>query len=201
MGITVTPSVFDVTATSSPVAVTVTGENGAAGQDGQGVPAGGSSGEVLTKQSGTDYDTDWQPASGGDAPWSYDFDARHPAYANTNMNTFVVISGSPFAYQSARLLDSSVSPGSVSYKVPLTAGTYDFHVVFYRETYMANMSCTVDGTTVGTWATQGSPGGPALLTISDVAIATSGTKTVAVVKTATNSDLVYLYALLIRRTA
>jgi hypothetical protein len=32
------------------------------------VPAGGSTGEVLTKTSGTDYDTEWSSGSGGDVP-------------------------------------------------------------------------------------------------------------------------------------
>lgn len=35
------------------------------GVAGQLVPAGGSTGDVLTKVSGTDYDTDWAPAGGG----------------------------------------------------------------------------------------------------------------------------------------
>lgn len=35
------------------------------GQDGQGVPAGGTTGQVLKKKSGTDYDTEWGDAEGG----------------------------------------------------------------------------------------------------------------------------------------
>lgn len=41
------------------------GADGADGADGQGVPAGGGSGQVLTKDSGTDFDTSWQTPSGG----------------------------------------------------------------------------------------------------------------------------------------
>lgn len=36
-----------------------TGPQGPAGADGVGVPAGGTAGQVLTKSSGTDYDTEW----------------------------------------------------------------------------------------------------------------------------------------------
>jgi hypothetical protein len=42
-----------------------TGATGSAGAAGQGVPTGGSTGQVLTKNSGTDYDTSWQTPSGG----------------------------------------------------------------------------------------------------------------------------------------
>lgn len=43
------------------------GPPGADGADGEGVPTGGSAGQVLTKDSGTDFDTSWQTpsASGG----------------------------------------------------------------------------------------------------------------------------------------
>lgn len=44
-----------------------TGPPGEDGADGVGVPTGGETGQVLTKDSGTDYDTSWQdaPGSGG----------------------------------------------------------------------------------------------------------------------------------------
>ena len=45
----------------------VTSLKGADGATGQGVPAGGSAGQVLTKIDGTDYNTEWgTPAGGGD---------------------------------------------------------------------------------------------------------------------------------------
>jgi hypothetical protein len=42
-----------------------TGATGAQGPAGQGVPVGGSTGQVLSKVSGTDYDTTWSTVSGG----------------------------------------------------------------------------------------------------------------------------------------
>jgi hypothetical protein len=42
-----------------------TGPPGADGADGVGVPAGGTAGQVLTKDTSTDYDTSWQTPTGG----------------------------------------------------------------------------------------------------------------------------------------
>jgi hypothetical protein len=41
------------------------GETGQDGADGVGVPSGGTTGQVLKKKSGTDYDTEWANESGG----------------------------------------------------------------------------------------------------------------------------------------
>lgn len=47
-----------------------TGPAGADGADGQGVPTGGTSGQVLAKASGTDYDTEWvEQSAGGGGAW------------------------------------------------------------------------------------------------------------------------------------
>jgi len=42
-----------------------TGDPGADGTDGQGVPVGGTAGQVLAKIDGTDYNTEWVDSSGG----------------------------------------------------------------------------------------------------------------------------------------
>ena len=42
------------------------GETGPAGSPGVGIPTGGTTGQVLSKASGTDYDTEWATPSGGD---------------------------------------------------------------------------------------------------------------------------------------
>jgi FlaG/FlaF family flagellin (archaellin) len=42
------------------------GEQGTAGTNGQGVPTGGTTGQVLAKNSNTNYDTEWvDPSAGG----------------------------------------------------------------------------------------------------------------------------------------
>ena len=43
------------------------GPKGDPGPAGHGVPAGGTAGQVLTKKSGTDYDTEWKEPTGGGA--------------------------------------------------------------------------------------------------------------------------------------
>lgn len=54
----------EVTIVETPIEVTV---EGAAGPAGQGVPAGGTTGQSLTKIDGDDYNTEWStPAGGGD---------------------------------------------------------------------------------------------------------------------------------------
>ena len=45
--------------------VTGGGSPGPAGPPGQGVPPGGAEGEILAKVTGTDYDTEWVPQTGG----------------------------------------------------------------------------------------------------------------------------------------
>lgn len=49
------------------------GEAGTPGAAGQGVPPGGSAGEVLAKASGTDYDTEWVPQTGGSGGSGFNF--------------------------------------------------------------------------------------------------------------------------------
>jgi hypothetical protein len=46
--------------------INTTGKKGPKGDSGEGVPAGGSTGQVLTKQSNTDYDSNWTNAGSGD---------------------------------------------------------------------------------------------------------------------------------------
>lgn len=48
-----------------------TGPAGADGADGVGVPAGGTTGQVLTKVDGTDYNTQWSDVSGGGDPYPW----------------------------------------------------------------------------------------------------------------------------------
>jgi len=76
-GTTVTSGVTSGSTVSSTVSTTSTntanvvaggvgpaGAAGAAGADGQGVPVGGTTGQVLSKNSNTDYDTEWSTVSG-----------------------------------------------------------------------------------------------------------------------------------------
>lgn len=53
-------------ATGSAGAAGATGPTGPAGADGEGVPVGGTTGQVLAKASNDDYDTEWSSAGAGD---------------------------------------------------------------------------------------------------------------------------------------
>lgn len=67
-----------------------TGPRGPAGPAGQGVPTGGSTGDVLKKRSGTDYDTEWgtdQTGSGGGGLTQSQVDARVRNAANAASDT------------------------------------------------------------------------------------------------------------------
>ena len=78
------------------------GDTGATGPAGPGVPAGGTTGQVLTKKSGTDYDTEWKdPAGGGsisfsDGEYSFRFGDSVGAHSVVNINKSVakIIPGS-----------------------------------------------------------------------------------------------------------
>ena len=48
-----------------------TGPAGSDGADGQGVPTGGTTGQILKKSSGTDFDTEWADESGGGSSPDY----------------------------------------------------------------------------------------------------------------------------------
>ena len=48
------------------------GDPGEPGPAGPGIPSGGTAGQVLTKKSGTDYDTEWKDAGGGGSISFYD---------------------------------------------------------------------------------------------------------------------------------
>ena len=69
-----------------------TGPKGDPGDPGPGVPAGGTAGQVLTKKSGTDYDTEWKnPSSGGstsfyDGEYSFRFTDRVEANSSVTIN-------------------------------------------------------------------------------------------------------------------
>ena len=58
----------------------IKGDKGDKGDPGEGVPAGGTTGQVLTKKSGSDYDAEWKnPAGGGTLDDLTDTDIDNPA--------------------------------------------------------------------------------------------------------------------------
>lgn len=74
------------------------GAAGPAGPAGPGVPTGGTAGQVLTKNSATNYDTGWTtPASGGGAVWSKQWQAGFEGFpALANYATFATQNATPY---------------------------------------------------------------------------------------------------------
>lgn len=90
----------------------IQGETGPQGPAGQGVPTGGTAGQVLTKVDGTDYNTQWStPQSGG----------GNPIYRVTNAATFfetirnnAITTSNYFPLQISRLAASAFGTGDSS---------------------------------------------------------------------------------------
>ena len=84
----------EVSSLNIEVQVAATGPQGATGPAGEGVPTGGSIGQVLTKLSATDYDTDWL------SPGAASNLETYPAGENLNAGRLVIIaSGSAYHFQ------------------------------------------------------------------------------------------------------
>ena len=65
INITVQDEIVNIDILDEPVLVNVVNSPGVPGAPGQGVPTGGTTGQVLAKNSNTNYDTEWVDASGG----------------------------------------------------------------------------------------------------------------------------------------
>ena len=63
-GVSITTNVVESTTVTANVATGAKGDKGDPGANGQGVPTGGTAGQILTKDSSTDYDTSWQDPTG-----------------------------------------------------------------------------------------------------------------------------------------
>lgn len=63
-GVTISSNVVESTTVTANVVTGAKGDKGDPGTNGQGVPTGGTAGQILTKDSSTDYDTSWQDPTG-----------------------------------------------------------------------------------------------------------------------------------------
>lgn len=92
-GITMTDVVDGVDGPPGPEGAA--GPAGPKGDPGEGVPTGGTAGQVLTKGSATDYDTVWRdPAGGGGADWDAEagedgYVANRPVHASSTEQEYV----------------------------------------------------------------------------------------------------------------
>jgi len=86
VNVTSTPFQVSVDDAGTSVTVSATGPAGPTGATGQGVPVGGSTGQVLKKSSGTNYDTEWGTAGTGDLLASNNLsDLANAGTARTNL--------------------------------------------------------------------------------------------------------------------
>jgi hypothetical protein len=90
------------------------GRQGASGTDGEGIAAGGTTGQVLVKASNTDYDTEWSEAGSGDllaANNLSDLDSASTARTNLGLGTAATADSSAFATSAqGALADSAQQP-------------------------------------------------------------------------------------------
>lgn len=165
----------------------------------------GTAGQVLTVNSGATA-PEWADAAGGglDAPWHQFVDVRAEPYAQTNMASTTFLASSLYAF--ARIDSGPAGAASISYKFPMSAGTYSIEIVAYADTYMPIVTAKIDGTTVGTvdfYKTGGIVQREGAIT--GITVATSGTKTVNLTNATKNASssgyTFYLMALRILRTA
>ena len=103
-----------------------TGATGATGPTGQGVPSGGSSGQVLTKNSGTSYDTYWATPSAGSG--------------TTRNGLYKVAFGA--VSQFSATTDSAEFPSSIgTWQTPTTTQlTLNFNSTNYPQATLPNIS-------------------------------------------------------------
>ena len=115
-----------------------TGPKGDKGPAGPGVPTGGVAGQVLTKKSGTDYDTEWKDAKvGGSVKVKYPQD-MYPSLENIPARGKITLSDSRYVdFENA----SNIIPIMTSLEIQ--AGTNDLIVTGIR-TYKNNNELTVE---------------------------------------------------------
>lgn len=112
------------------------GETGAAGANGVGVPTGGTTGQVLAKVDGTDYNTEWITPSGGGSTIYYGGALYATSAAETETDgSFYVDSGMIFA---KRYYDDNMQLATKNYNVRTLTIT---HTIYYNardEEYLAD---------------------------------------------------------------
>ena len=115
-----------------------TGPKGDQGPAGPGVPAGGTAGQVLTKKSGTNYDTEWKDAAGGNSVKVKYTRGIYPSLEDIPARGKITISDYTYVdFENA----SNVIPIMTSLEIQ--AGTNDLIVTGIR-THTNNGELTVD---------------------------------------------------------
>ena len=114
------------------------GPEGPQGDPGEGVPAGGSTGQVLIKTTGTDYDAEWADSAGGGGGMAW-------AGAWDDTATYIegdVVSHDDGLWIATAPIAAGATPGSPSSYPPVT---------FQASGWSAPQSCAWLGTAVTPW--------------------------------------------------
>lgn len=145
-------------AVGSPAAATITGTpptqvldltipQGDPGPAGVGVPAGGATGQVLTKTSAADFATGWAAGGGGGVvevvrPW------WSPTTTNSILSNFF---SADRPYLGSRTTgDFAAPPQWVQWAFTAPAGTYALEIEHVKTTNAADITIAVDGVTLAT---------------------------------------------------
>jgi hypothetical protein len=96
----------------------IQGPPGQDGANGQGVPTGGTTGQVLTKTSNADFATSWQSPSSGSDPWTYvrlgsDFSATASTAQNVTGFSFTPAANTRYEFEAmlmTRTATATVGP-------------------------------------------------------------------------------------------
>lgn len=142
-------------------------------------------------------------AAGLDAPWQQTVDVRAEPYAQTNMGNLTTLAGQLYAYARYRF---GAADASISYRFPMSAGTYTIEIVALAGSYTAIVTAKIDGVDIGTVDYYKSDGDAQRVgSITGVTVATSGTKTINLTNATKNASssgyTFYLMGLRILRTA
>lgn len=115
---TATGAVVTVTDASGTTTATLTngapGQPGQDGADGVGVPAGGTTGQILAKKSNTNYDTEWQDAPSGGGGESWKSVELSSADYDTTLKMFVFDAGQGKEIKEVRLVGQIVYDTALS---------------------------------------------------------------------------------------
>jgi hypothetical protein len=151
---------------------------GPTGATGAGVPAGGTTGQVLAKIDATDYNTHWVDTTGFSSdllPWTIDLDVFHTPITNTNWSTVTLDTSSGGAWLYRATKESSGAQNAViGWDVVLAAGTWSIELIHRAWSDRGIYSLQFNGVQQGTidgYAASDTPN--SLSSVTGIVVATS----------------------------
>jgi len=119
-----------------------TGPAGSPGTPGVGVPAGGSSGQVLQKSSATNYDTQWATLDHGQLTGLLDDD--HPQYLlETEFNNQNILQKEPTGFPNRTDSTISFNDGSRLFTIAPAVSSFDVYIKGTKFTFSTGQTLTI----------------------------------------------------------